>query len=41
MRILATNDDGVNADGLWHMVEALSKVGEVVVVDKDGFVIEE
>jgi len=35
LRILATNDDGVNADGLWHMVEALSKVGEVVVVAPD------
>ena len=35
MRILATNDDGVNADGLWHMVEALSEIGEVVVVAPD------
>ena len=35
MRILATNDDGVHADGLWHMVEALSEIGEVVVVAPD------
>jgi len=35
LRILATNDDGVHADGLWHMVEALSQVGEVVVVAPD------
>jgi len=35
LRILATNDDGVNADGLWHMVEALSEIGEVVVVAPD------
>jgi len=35
LRILATNDDGVNADGLWHMVESLSQVGEVVVVAPD------
>lgn len=35
MRILATNDDGINADGLWYLVEALSKVGEVVVVAPD------
>lgn len=35
MRILATNDDGINADGLWHLVEAVSEVGEVVVVAPD------
>ncbi|MCK4722624.1 MAG: 5'/3'-nucleotidase SurE, partial [Dehalococcoidia bacterium] len=35
MRILATNDDGINADGLWHLVEALSEVGDVVVVAPD------
>ncbi len=35
MRILATNDDGIHADGLWCLVEALSEVGEVVVVAPD------
>lgn len=35
MRILATNDDGINAPGLWAMVEALSELGEVCVVAPD------
>ncbi len=35
MRILATNDDGIHADGLWYLVEALSEVGEVAVVAPD------
>lgn len=35
MRILATNDDGIHADGLWHLVEALSEVGDVVVAAPD------
>ena len=32
MRILVTNDDGVHADGLFALKEALSAVGEVTVV---------
>jgi 5'-nucleotidase len=32
MRILVTNDDGVQADGLFALKQALSQVGEVTVV---------
>ena len=32
MRILVTNDDGVQADGLFALVQALSEVAEVTVV---------
>ena len=32
MRILVTNDDGVHADGLFALQEALSALGEVTVV---------
>ena len=35
MLILATNDDGVYAPGLWASVGALKEVGEVVVVAPD------
>ena len=35
MRILVTNDDGVQADGLFALVQALSSVAEVVVVAPD------
>ena len=35
MRILVTNDDGVNAEGLWPLVRALHDVGEVCVVAPD------
>ncbi len=35
MRILVTNDDGINAEGLWTLVEALETVGEVSVVAPD------
>lgn len=35
MRILATNDDGIHASGLWNLVRALTEVGEVVVVAPD------
>ena len=35
MKILVTNDDGIHAPGLWAAVEALSEVGEVVVVAPD------
>ena len=35
MRILATNDDGTNAPGLWAMVRALSELGEVCVAAPD------
>ena len=32
MKILATNDDGINAPGLWVNVSELQKIGEVVVI---------
>ena len=35
LRILVTNDDGVNAPGLWASAEALSRLGEVFVVAPD------
>ncbi len=35
MKILVTNDDGVNAPGLWAVVEALSELGEIAVVAPD------
>ncbi|HLE02603.1 MAG TPA: 5'/3'-nucleotidase SurE [Dehalococcoidia bacterium] len=35
MRILATNDDGIYAPGLWKLVEVLSPLGEVWVVAPD------
>ncbi len=35
MKILVTNDDGVYADGLWALVEALKDVGEVIVSAPD------
>ncbi|MEE8618563.1 MAG: 5'/3'-nucleotidase SurE [Dehalococcoidales bacterium] len=35
MKILVTNDDGIFADGLWILVEALSKIAQVVVVAPD------
>lgn len=35
MRILATNDDGIDAPGLWAMAEALSELGEVCVAAPD------
>ena len=35
MKILVTNDDGVNAPGLWKMVGALKSLGEVIVAAPD------
>jgi 5'-nucleotidase len=35
MKILVTNDDGVNAEGLWTLVKELMGLGEVVVVAPD------
>ena len=35
MRILLTNDDGTNSEGLWALAEALKGVGEVFVVAPD------
>ena len=35
MKILVTNDDGVNAPGLWKMADALKGLGEVVVAAPD------
>ena len=36
MKILVTNDDGINAPGLWALATELGKVGEVVVFAPDG-----
>ena len=30
--ILVTNDDGIHADGLWHLAEAVQEHGEVMIV---------
>ena len=30
--ILVCNDDGIDADGLWHLAEAVTEYGEVMVV---------
>ncbi len=30
--ILVTNDDGIHADGLWHLAEALQEHGDVMIV---------
>ncbi len=35
MRILATNDDGIFAQGLWALVKALTKIARVTVVAPD------
>lgn len=35
MRILATNDDGILADGLWELVKELKNIAEVIVVAPD------
>ena len=35
MRILLTNDDGINAPGLWSAAEALNELGELTVVAPD------
>jgi len=35
MKILVTNDDGVNSPGLWAVVDALCDMAEVVVVAPD------
>ena len=32
VKILVTNDDGIDSPGLWRVVEELRGVGEVVVV---------
>ena len=29
--ILVTNDDGIEADGIWHLAEALLEVGDVMI----------
>jgi len=36
MRILVTNDDGYEAKGLWALVKAARKFGEVTVITPDG-----
>lgn len=35
MKILVTNDDGINNEGLWTLVEALNEVADVTVVAPD------
>ena len=35
MRILATNDDGIYANGLWHLARALKDIGEVTIAAPD------
>ncbi len=35
MKILATNDDGILADGLWKLVRELKKIAQVIVVAPD------
>ncbi|MBN1375240.1 MAG: 5'/3'-nucleotidase SurE [Dehalococcoidia bacterium] len=35
MKILVTNDDGINADGLWSLVSHLKNIGQVTVVAPD------
>lgn len=29
--LLVTNDDGIEADGLWHLAEALSEIGDIMI----------
>ncbi len=35
MKILVTNDDGIDSPGLWALAEAMSRVGETLVVAPD------
>lgn len=35
MKILVTNDDGINADGLWTLVEELKWIGDITVIAPD------
>ncbi len=35
LRILVTNDDGINSPGLWSVADALKPLGEVIVVAPD------
>jgi len=34
--ILITNDDGINAPGLRHLIKLMNTIGKVVVVAPDG-----
>ena len=36
MKILVTNDDGIQSDALWLLVAELKKIAEVTVVAPDG-----
>jgi 5'-nucleotidase len=36
MKILVTNDDGIQAEGLWTLVRELKKIAKVTVVAPDG-----
>ena len=33
MKILVTNDDGIDSPGIRDLAEAISRVGEVIIVD--------
>lgn len=35
MRILVTNDDGIESPGIWALTEAMNRVGEVLIVAPD------
>ena len=35
MNILVTNDDGIDSPGLWALAEAMSRVGEILIVAPD------
>jgi len=35
LRILVTNDDGIYANGLWHLARALKEIGQVTIVAPD------
>ena len=34
MKTLVTNDDGIDSPGIQALAEAMSRVGEVLIVDK-------
>jgi 5'-nucleotidase len=36
VKILVTNDDGIQAEGLWTLVRELKKIGQVTVAAPDG-----
>ena len=40
MRILLTNDDGIDSPGLWKLAEAMSEIGRVLVVAPRAYRVE-